>query len=50
VCILVAAVSWWSDPATWLAIIKGAFGLGLVIFVHELGLSRNSRQRIPTFR
>jgi regulator of sigma E protease len=33
---LIAAL-WWADPANWLAIGKAAFGLGLVIFVHELG-------------
>ncbi len=33
-CILVAA---WTDPAVWLSFLKGAFGLGVVIFVHELG-------------
>ena len=34
VCILVAG---WTDPGTWLSFAKAAFGLGLVIFVHELG-------------
>lgn len=32
--ILVAA---WLEPSTLLAFLKGAFGLGVVIFVHELG-------------
>jgi regulator of sigma E protease len=32
---LIAA--WWLEPSWWLAIFKAAFGLGLVIFVHELG-------------
>ena len=27
----------WTDPASWLAILKVAVGLGTVIFVHELG-------------
>ncbi|MBN2295715.1 MAG: site-2 protease family protein [Pirellulales bacterium] len=29
--------SWVTDPDTWLMILKVAFGLGMVIFVHELG-------------
>ncbi|MBN2475923.1 MAG: site-2 protease family protein [Pirellulales bacterium] len=27
----------WSDPALWIAVLKVAVGLGLAIFVHELG-------------
>ncbi len=29
--------AWVTDPGTWLMILKVAFGLGMVIFVHELG-------------
>ncbi len=34
---LLIAANWWSDPGNYLAIIKVVFGLGAVIFVHELG-------------
>jgi regulator of sigma E protease len=31
------ALSWWLTPSNWPMILMGIFGLGLVIFVHELG-------------
>ena len=34
---LFAATSFWSDPGSYVAILKVVFGLGAVIFVHELG-------------
>ena len=34
---LMAATPWYLDLAGWLAILKVAVGLGMVIFVHELG-------------
>ena len=34
---LFAAANYWSDPGTYIAILKVVFGLGAVIFVHELG-------------
>ncbi|MGI9515764.1 MAG: site-2 protease family protein [Pirellulaceae bacterium] len=34
---LIAALSGWLDPAWWWAVLQVVFGLGLVIFVHELG-------------
>lgn len=34
---LLIAANWWSDPGNYLAIVKVVFGLGAVIFVHELG-------------
>ena len=34
---LFAAGNYWSDPGTYIAILKVVFGLGAVIFVHELG-------------
>ena len=34
---LLAAGSFWAEPANYLAILKVVFGLGAVIFVHELG-------------
>ena len=34
---LFAATNPWSDPGTYIAILKVIFGLGAVIFVHELG-------------
>ena len=34
---LFAATSFWSDPGSYIAILKVVFGLGAVIFVHELG-------------
>ena len=35
-CYLIAE-SFWLNPENWLSIAKAAFGLGFVIFVHELG-------------
>lgn len=34
---LFAATNFWSDPGSYVAILKVVFGLGAVIFVHELG-------------
>ena len=34
---LFAATNFWSDPGNYIAILKVIFGLGAVIFVHELG-------------
>ncbi len=34
---LFAATNFWSDPGSYIAILKVVFGLGAVIFVHELG-------------
>ena len=34
---LFAVTSFWSDPGSYVAILKVVFGLGAVIFVHELG-------------
>ena len=34
---LLADLTWWLDLGNWLSILKAAGGLGLVIFVHELG-------------
>lgn len=34
---LLIAANWWSDPGNYIAILKVVFGLGAVIFVHELG-------------
>ncbi len=34
---LIAALSGWLDPAWWWAVLQVVFGLGAVIFVHELG-------------
>ena len=34
---LFAATNYWSDPGNYIAILKVIFGLGAVIFVHELG-------------
>ena len=31
------AESWWLDPSNLFSLAKGIFGLGLVVFVHELG-------------
>ncbi|MEE8451099.1 MAG: site-2 protease family protein [Thermoguttaceae bacterium] len=31
------AVAWWADPSVWIAVLKVTIGLGMVIFVHELG-------------
>lgn len=31
------ADAWWMDAGNWIGFAKAAFGLGLVIFVHELG-------------
>ena len=36
-CLIFAATNFWSDPASYLAILKVLIGLGAVIFVHELG-------------
>ncbi len=35
--LILAATPWFLDPGTWLTILKAAFALGAVIFVHELG-------------
>ncbi len=34
---LIAALSWFLEPAHWLVVLQVAAGLGFVIFVHELG-------------
>ena len=34
---LIAVTNFWSDPGSYIAILKVVFGLGAVIFVHELG-------------
>ncbi len=36
-CLILAANSFWLDPASWWAMAQVLFGLGAVIFVHELG-------------
>ena len=30
-------VAWWADPSFWITVLKVTIGLGLLIFVHELG-------------
>ncbi len=35
--LILAATPWFLDPGSWLTILKAAFALGAVIFVHELG-------------
>ena len=34
---LLADLTWWLNLGNWFSILKAAGGLGLVIFVHELG-------------
>ena len=34
---LIATQSMWLDPQLWVSVFKAMFGLGFVIFVHELG-------------
>ena len=36
-CLTLIAANFWSDPGSYVAILKVVFGLGAVIFVHELG-------------
>lgn len=36
-CMLIAQSSFWTNPESWWAIAQVCIGLGLVIFVHELG-------------
>ncbi|MGH7194452.1 MAG: site-2 protease family protein, partial [Candidatus Saccharimonadales bacterium] len=34
---LIAGLAWFMEPANWLIVLEVAIGIGMVIFVHELG-------------
>ncbi|HJT35796.1 MAG TPA: site-2 protease family protein, partial [Pirellulales bacterium] len=34
---LIAGLAWFMEPANWLIVLEAAVGIGMVIFVHELG-------------